>query len=578
MARIRKEQAKQLQQENGVLRWKIAIYIRLSKEDGNDESLSITQQRKILLEYVDKNFTEQHMVVDVYCDDGKSGTDDSRNDFQRMMQDVYAGKVNCVVCKTLSRAFRNYADQGRYLEEIFPKYGVRFISESNPHVDSHLNADAIQNGLEIPINGLMNDRFAAKTSADIRRTFQAKRSRGEFTGAFAPYGYKKNPDNKNSFLIDEEAAAVVKNIFHWYVYGDGSGEGGMSKEGIAKKLNTLGVPNPSSYKKQQGLRYTGPRANNTDGMWTGCAITRTLQNKMYIGTMVQGRQRMISYKVHQQIRVPEDEWVQIEHAHQAIVSDELFQLAEERQLRETRTAPGKRNNYLFAGFLRCADCGQAMTRRTAKNHVYYNCTTYKRKSKTKCTRHTIRLDALEAAVLQSIQMQIALTEGLSELIERINAAPIVRKSSLRLEQLLATRNAELEKVQRISLELYTDWKTGELTQQQYHKMKATFAAQEAQLNKTIENIQAEMLVMQNGVDAKDPFFKAFEAHKNITELSQEVLTALVDCIYIHEGGRLTIQFKLEDQYKRIVTFVEENGLDLSKTAPGPYHSKVRKSA
>lgn len=554
MARIRKET-----RDQSDIRWQIALYIRLSKEDGNDESLSITQQRKILLDYVEKNFTANYRIVDEYCDDGKSGTDDMRENFRRMINDVYAGKVNCIICKTLSRAFRNYADQGRYLEEVFPKYKVRFISESNPYVDSYLNADAIQNGMEIPINGLMNDRFAAKTSADIRRTFQAKRNRGEFIGAFAPYGYEKNPKNKNALIIDEEAAAVVRDIFSWYVYGDDTENGGMSKEGIAKKLNARGILSPAAYKKKKGARYSNAQQGN--GMWTNVAVTRTLQNKMYIGVMVQGRQRVISYKVHHQIRVPKEEWIEVPNMHQPIISKEIFELAAERQQCETRAAPRQTSAYLFAGLVRCADCGKAMTRRPAKNFVYYYCTTYKRKSKTQCTCHSIRLDKLQSAVLKSIQAQIALAQGLPQLVERMNHISIEQKKSTRLNQLLCKHNSELNRIETIAEDLYVDWKTGELTHKQYIALKEKFAGQQERIQTAMETLQQEMKQCSNQDEEKTSGLQSFLKYKNITALEQPILMELIECITVQEGGAITIYFKLEDPYQKVAESIETNKQD-----------------
>ncbi|MCL2494163.1 MAG: recombinase family protein [Oscillospiraceae bacterium] len=163
--------------------WYIAVYIRLSRDDGNEESESVVNQKKILTEYLEKQFSGQYVLADFYIDDGLSGTDDTRASFMRVIADIEDGKVNCVVCKTLSRAFRNYADQGYYLESYFPQKHVRFISTGDPKIDTYTNPEAIT-GLEVPITGLMNDRFAAKTSSDVRRTFDHKRRNGEFIGAF----------------------------------------------------------------------------------------------------------------------------------------------------------------------------------------------------------------------------------------------------------------------------------------------------------------------------------------------------------------------------------------------------------
>ena len=221
--------------------WKIAIYIRLSRDDGYDESLSVTNQRKIILEYLEKFFEDEYELVNIYIDDGKTGTDYERPAFQQMIKDVENGTVNCIVCKTLARAFRNYSDQGYFLEKVFPLNGTRFISIGSPALDTYLNPDAILDGMEVPISGLMNDRYAARTSKDIRRTFDMKRRNGEFIGAFAPYGYAKDPENKNCLIVDEEAAQVVRNIFYWYV------NEGMSISGIVRHLNELAVLTPTSY-------------------------------------------------------------------------------------------------------------------------------------------------------------------------------------------------------------------------------------------------------------------------------------------------------------------------------------------
>ena len=203
--------------------WKVGLYIRLSRDDGKEESLSVVNQRKILMEFTEQSFPGKCLLMETYIDDGRSGTDDDRPDFQKMLRHVEEGRINCIICKNLSRMFRNYSDQGYFLEDFFPRHHTRFITLGDPKVDTFLNPEAV-NGMEVPISGLMNDRFACRTSCDIRRTFDTKRRRGEFIGAFAPYGYRKDPENKNHLLIDPEAAEVVRNIFQWYAYGDGSAE------------------------------------------------------------------------------------------------------------------------------------------------------------------------------------------------------------------------------------------------------------------------------------------------------------------------------------------------------------------
>lgn len=379
------------------LPWRVGLYIRLSKDDGRRESLSVQNQRKILLDFLEHDFQGPWVLEGEYVDDGLTGTDDSRESFQRLIAQVKRGAVNCVLCKTLSRAFRNYADQGYFLEELFPRCRTRFIALGSPRVDSYLDPEAVQLGLEIPINGILNDRYAAKTSADVRRTLDMKRRRGEFIGSFAPYGYAKAPGDKNTLVPDPEAAVVVQEIFRRCLAGE-------SKSAIAAWLNDTQTPNPTAYKARRGSRYARP-GPETDGLWTQTTVARILKNPVYRGTLVQGRQRVVSYKVHQTVSVPPEDWYQVEGTHEPLISPEDFEKAQQCS-QGVRCPPGQETPNLFAGLLHCADCGKAMTRRRARGTVYYHCSTYRRKSKTACTKHTVREDVL----LQEVTRRLGETE------------------------------------------------------------------------------------------------------------------------------------------------------------------------
>ena len=320
MARIRKTDERKKQQEQIV--WRVGRYIRLSREDGNDVSESVVNQDKILTEAIPKFFEDgMYEVVDTYIDDGTSGTSDlEREDFQRMVQDVKSGRINCIIVKNLSRAFRNSANQGHFLEEFIPLYHTRFISLYQPVVDTFLDPEVVH-GLEVSITGFMNEQYAYKTSVDVRRTFKYKMENGEFIGAFAPYGYAKDPEDKNVLIVDEDAAQVVRDIFSWYV------NDGMSKMGIVRRLNELGVPNPTAYKRSKGIRYNNPHAKENSGLWCTGTVKGILEDAIYIGTMRQGRQRVISYKVHKRMAISEEEWVTVENAVPFLIDRELFEKA-----------------------------------------------------------------------------------------------------------------------------------------------------------------------------------------------------------------------------------------------------------
>ena len=545
MSRTRKSQPKPYR---GKKFWKIAIYIRLSKEDGNDESLSVANQRKIILEFIETSFEGEYEIIDEYVDDGVTGTDYERPNFQRMLRDIETGTVNCVICKTLARAFRNYSDQGYFLENFFPRHATRFITLGEPKIDSFLNPEVV-NGYEVPISGIMNDRYAGRTSMDVRRTFDMKRRKGEFIGSFAPYGYRKDPENKNHFLIDEEAAEVVREIYRLFVDG-------MSKRSIAVRLNELGILNPTAYKRSKGLRYCNPNTNRNDGMWNPSTITNILKNPLYIGTMVQGKAKVVSYKVHNTILTPEEEWFVVEGMHEPIIDKATFQLVQDLCRKDTRTAPGNRNVYLLSGYVFCADCGKAMARSVSKDIRYYACRTYKEKLKTACSRHSIKIDRVEEVVLAAIQSQISLLESVEELIEEINQAPVIERESKRISNLIHQRQEELAKTRMISDELYMDWKSGDISRDEYHRMKAKVGEKMEHLQSNIEKLIQEYEEMEQGVQSDDPYLTQFLKYRTVTELDRGMVVELVDKILIHENKEVEVVFKYADQFKRIITCLD----------------------
>lgn len=343
MARIRRQQdnAGTNKKIDKQIIWNIAVYIRLSREDGNEESESVVNQKKILTEYLEQYFEDQYVVTDFYIDDGLTGTDDTRAEFMRMTHDIEKGKVNCMICKTLARAFRNYSDQGYYLEYYFPQKKVRFISTGDPKIDTHTNPEAIT-GLEVPITGLMNDRFAGKTSSDVRRTFNTKRRNGEFIGAFPPYGYLKHPDDKNRLILDEDIVPIKRDMLYWIIRDS------MSLAGVAKRLNELGIPNPTAYKRGKGWNYCNPNVSKNDGLWTGSTVRRILLDKVNLGHMIQGKQRVVSYKVHDKVSVPEDEWFIKENTHEATFTQEEYDTLSRMLAKDTRT---QMENAMFICFL-----------------------------------------------------------------------------------------------------------------------------------------------------------------------------------------------------------------------------------
>ena len=523
----------------------VAVYARVSTKSTEQVS-SIENQTRYYTEKVEK--TPNWEMLEIYSDDGHTGTDANRENFQRLLSDVMSGKINCVVVKDLSRFARNYSDAGSLIDNLFVQMGVRFISLAE-NVDSYLNPDSVSS-IIVPITNVMNDQYCYQTSKKIRQVFDYKRRNGQYIGAFAPYGYVKHPKDKHLLIIDPDAAEIVKLIFSLFLKG-------TSKRAIALYLNEHGVPSPSAYKLQKGIPVS--TRGYDDPMWGARMIHSILTNPTYTGDLAQGRSRVKSYKVHEVESVPREEWVEVAGTHEAIIDYETFDKVQALLQRDTRTSPKGREVHLFSGFLKCADCGRAITRSVGNNNnVYYACSTYKNRSRTACTMHSIKHNRLEAAVLFAVQQQIHLAVSYSEMIARINTAPVKKSQSIRLEELIAAKERELAKISRYKQSLYQDWKDGEITQQDYRDMKADYERQTIALTDVLARLNAERSELANGVKSEHPALVAFTKHQNIDQLSRELLVELIDHIKIYENGNISVRFKFADEFRRIAEYIEIN--------------------
>jgi DNA invertase Pin-like site-specific DNA recombinase len=534
--------------------WYVAFYIRLSREDkrGRDESESITNQRLILTDFLEEQDDgDEYVFVGEYVDDGVSGTtDEERENFQRMLGDIKKGKINCVIVKNLARSFRNNGDQSYYLGDWFPRNNTRFISLYQQPVDTYKDPQNAQN-IAVPVQGVLNEEHAKGTSESVRRTFDKKREKGLHIGSFAAYGYSKDPEDKNALVIDPEAAENVKNIFAWFLEG-------MSKNAIVHKLNNSGILCPSAYKNSKGMKYKNPNATKGTPLWCAMTVSNILKNRFYVGDMVQGRYRVKSYKIHVQETVPEDEWFIVENTHAPIISREDFAKVQEHLMKDTRTAPQQNGLYLFSGFLRCADCGKAMTRSKVGNNVYYYCRTYKDQSKEACTKHTIRHSSLEYGVLYAIQKMVFEAAQFSKIVSQINNAPLQKSQSIRLTELIAAKEKELSRITRYKQSLYQDWKDGEITHKDYRNMSEDYERQMAAITEIIGNLREEQEELENGIDTENPFLANFRKYENIDTLTRDVLIDLVDHIAVYENGNINVRLKFSNEYRRIAEYIQIN--------------------
>ena len=335
---------------------------------------------------------------------------------------------------------------------------------------------------------------------------------------------------------------------------------GMSINAIVHYLNDHGVLCPAAYKRERlGLKYQNPSIDPAKRpLWCAMSVSTILKNRMYCGDMVQGRYRMKSYKVHIQEVVPKDEWYIVENTHEAIIDRDTFEKVQRLLNRDTRTGPQQKKLYLFSGFLKCADCGKAMSRSKVGSVVYYYCRTYKDQSNTACTKHTLKHDRLEAAVLYAIQQQVYLAVNYTEIIERINRAPLVKSQSKKLMDAIEQKERELSKISRYKQSIYQDWKDGEISHSDYRHMKEDYEQQAQALEEVLQTLRAEQAELENGVDAENPFLTAFRQYRNIDKLTRDILIELVDHIKVYEGGNISIVFRFADELRRVKEFIELN--------------------
>ena len=546
------EHFKQYSTSNKV--WKTALYLRLSRDDGKDtESNSIASQREILKEYL-KRFPDME-IYDIYVDDGYSGTNFERPDFKRMMDDIYKGKVNCVLVKDLSRFGRNYAEVGHYLDNIFVKLQVRFIALNNQHDTGISGINSFNQLVQVGITNIMNEGQAAITSVNVRGTLNLRRQQGKYIGSFATYGYLKDPNDKHHLIIDEEAATVVRMIFERFL-------GGESIIGITKYLNDIGIPNPSMYKKLKGLNYSHPSSKINDGLWPDSSVRRILQNRMYIGDMVQGKNTTYSYKIKQCRAIPKDEWIIVEGTHEPIIEREIFDKAQALFNKNIRKSPQKNTVDLFSGLVRCADCGRVMNKKTNKQpygtYHYYRCVTTRKMKKTACTNHTIRIDKLEQIVLLTIQNMIATAAEMSDILEEINKNEKRNKEIIDFQKAIDTQIAEKEKLKVMMADLYPDWKKGVITLEEYKMLKERFNEKIMLIDEKIFSLNKSAEKFRNGITEENDFISHFKKYGNIKSLSRYLVTELVQEIRVFEGGNVEIVFKFKDAYAEALEYIEMN--------------------
>lgn len=533
--------------------YRAAVYVRLSKEDIaaakgiREESNSIFNQKQLILDFVkDKSDIS---VVSIREDDGYTGTDYNRPAFQQMMEDIKAGKIDCVIVKDLSRFGREYINAGKYIDRLFPYYGVRLISV-NDNIDTVARNSADDFG--IMIKNLMNDNYCRDISIKIRSQLQVKRKNGEFIGAFAPYGYQKSENDKNQLIVDPYPAEIVQNIFRWKLDG-------LNQRAIAGKLMSQGVLSPMEYKRSKGESYKTSFKTKNQAQWTDLAVLRILKNPVYVGTLIQGIRTRPNYKIKTVVTNDEENWVIVENAHEAIVEPKVFLLVQRLLELDTRTSPKGDTLFPLAGLIRCGDCGGPMVRKTTtsgrKKLAYYVCGTHK-KEKT-CSNHSISESLLEDTVLKLLQKHIQVLTELDSCLAVIRNTPKRRIGITKIENQLVAIEAEIERYRRLKTSAYEDLKDGILTKDDYLDIRGQYEARINDAYLAQEQMRREMALYMENDAVPQQWIQEFLEHKNIQSLSRSIAVECIESISVYEGKRIEVAFAHMQDYQVLMGQVRE---------------------
>lgn len=508
----------------------VALYIRLSKEDENEgPSESVTNQKSLLNEYV-----QQHRlsVYDTYIDDGWSGTNFDRPDFQRMISDIEAKKVNMVITKDLSRLGRDYIMTGHYMERYFPEHRVRYISL----------LDGIDTGVEssandiTPFRAIMNDMYAKDISNKIKSVKRDKQRKGQFIGGKPVYGYKMHPTEKNKIVIDEEVAPVVRRIF-------GMALDGMSCRQIAAQLNTEGVPTPATY---AGLPVPNPGPYT--GLWSSERISDMMQNETYIGNMVQGRQVKISYKSKKCLHQERKNWVVVEGTHEPLIDAETFRKV--RMLVNSRKHTRSRTyDFLLKGLIFCHECGYPLAVLNRKNAagedvLYFVCRTYQRFTKAGvCSCHSIKEQVVTEAVLAKVREVCdayldpnKLQPIAASAVEEARKAESHESEIQSLHGRIDSLTANLDK-------MYMDRLSGLLAEADFERIYRKVKLERSLLEEKRQELE---LRKKSPVRTEDRAKELVQRFVDSAFTSRELLVSLIDRIELTEDKQIIIKFRFRE--------------------------------
>ena len=558
MARVSRKRKGFPQNETASRTWRTALYARLSVEDNGKEADSIENQIALLESYI--SGCPDLSRVELFADNGYTGTNFHRPEFHRMMEAVQSGVIDCIVVKDLSRLGRNYIETSQFIEKICPFYGLRFIAV-NDGFDTAAVTDTAQ--MSMALSNIVNDYYAKDISRKVTSALQTKMERGDYIGNYAPHGYCKDPENKNHLVIDPETAPVIRQIFQWRAEG-------VSYMGINRRLNEAGIPSPGQYRLEHGIETNNNRKGRSV-LWNKHMVTEILKNIVYIGHLAQKKGSQCLYAGIPYHITGEDEWIVVEHTHEPIISKELFEAVQKinrESAERSRANSGKyaylpREKNIFGKKLTCAECGAVMklhrsfSTKRDKAYFTFKCPTYAEHGSKGCSDVKKRKADLDVTVFSFIKAQMAVFIDMEHTLQSLLAAKTGSVEQGRTKSKRRLLQQKLENKKSILSGLYVDYKEGLLSRQDYlftreridsaiHEIEAELAEQESVTSKTRGLLTGEMKwkhMVQNYQDA--------------AELSQEMVEAFVETIKLHKDGSLEIKLNYMDEFAALIDACEQ---------------------
>lgn len=507
---------------------KAALYMRLSRDDEYfGDSVSIGTQRAILTQFAQE---QGFCIVDEYVDDGWSGTNFERPAFSRMMEDVDAGKINCIITKDLSRFGREHVQMGRYLEFEFPERGIRYIAVND-------NEDT-EKGLSdfVPIKNLFNEWFARDTSRKVKAAQKVIFDGGGRVFAYAPFGYRRDPENKNKLIVDEETRPIVEQIFDMAVHGAGAAK-------ITKQLVALKVPTPAWWNYQRNGTFAHVFEGKPESkryQWTVAQIKSLLKDETYIGNTVHYKQTNISYKNKKRVRKPEEEWQRVEGTQEPIVSADVFAQVQ-GQIATRRRQQKDATTQIFSGLVKCADCGWSMRFGTNKQnktpYSHFTCSQYGQVG-IHCSAHYIRYDVLYPYVLSRLQYwSQQAQQDETQLLQRLQKAGDKEHTAASKKAAETLRKAEKRQKELDTLfaRLYEDRVTEKITERNFAMLSEKYQVEQAELETKISDLKGQLAKDKEDSSNAEKWVALIKQCTDLTELTAPLLNTLIEKIIVHEA-------------------------------------------